>query len=610
MAGEADAERLVVLLEARIRDFEKNMAKASGTADRSYSRMRRDSRSATRQLEQDMVRSTGRINQALAATGTKIGAFGKAMVAGFVAGGVAGFVTQIGGIARDIATIGDEAKMAGLSAKAFQELAYVAKINRIEVGALTDGMKELNLRADEFVVTGGGSAAEAFKRLGYGANELNEKLKDPSALFTEIIGKLGQLDRAAAIRIADEIFGGQGGERFVQLIDQGADGIRRTIEEAHTLGAVIDDEMIAKADTVNRKFEAISTTVGMGLKGAIVDAAFALQQFIDKFNSVQNQQLETLEARMRELGLRRVQIENSLIANPRSGRGDTRRSELLRIAEEEAKVLAEYQRRQIITSPGEPPRLPAPPPVPTVPGSGSPSREREITELERQKQAVTDLIAGLEFEKSLIGLSAVEQQKLTTLRQAGAAATGEQREEIARLVEETVAEQQRVESLQAAYDQLRSIGESALNSLIDAMADGKVEGEEFLGILSNIASQLGQMFISNAFNLMGGGGFNIGSLFGFASGTANTGGRRGEPRGVVHGQEAVIPLPAGGKVPVEIKGASGSTTSTTTVNFAPKMTFQGSVGRSDVEAAMRIAKREFRKELPAMLADARKRGEV
>ena len=68
MAGEGDAERLVVLLEARIRDFEKNMAKASGTATKSYGRMRKDSTTATGRMERDMVRSTGRINQALAMT--------------------------------------------------------------------------------------------------------------------------------------------------------------------------------------------------------------------------------------------------------------------------------------------------------------------------------------------------------------------------------------------------------------------------------------------------------------------------------------------------------------------------------------------------------------
>ena len=41
-------------------------------------------------------------------------------------------------------------------------------------------------------------------------------------------------------------------------------------------------------------------------------------------------------------------------------------------------------------------------------------------------------------------------------------------------------------------------------------------------------------------------------LPGHASGTPNTGGSRGQVRGLVHGQEAVIPLPSGGKVPVTV----------------------------------------------------------
>jgi tape measure domain-containing protein len=89
MAGEGDAERLVVLLEARIRDFEKNMQKAGSTADRTFGRMRRDARSATRQMEADMARSTSRINQALAASSTRIGVYSKGMVASF-AGAFAG----------------------------------------------------------------------------------------------------------------------------------------------------------------------------------------------------------------------------------------------------------------------------------------------------------------------------------------------------------------------------------------------------------------------------------------------------------------------------------------------------------------------------------------
>ena len=192
MAGEGDAERLVVLLEARIRDFERNMQKASGTATNSYRRMRGDSRSATQQMEQDMVRSTNRINQALAQSASKMGAYGKAAIGGFVgglvAGGVAEAVSAVRDIAKGVASIGDEAKRAGVSMKAFQEWKFVAEQNRIGVDALTDGLKELNLRADEFVITGKGSAAEAFQRLGYSAEDLKKKLEDPSELLLEIIG--------------------------------------------------------------------------------------------------------------------------------------------------------------------------------------------------------------------------------------------------------------------------------------------------------------------------------------------------------------------------------------------------------------------------------------
>ena len=282
-----DTERLVVLLEARIRDFEKNMQRASGTAGQQYGRMRRDSRSATANMEQDMIRSTSRINQALASSTAAIGAYGKAfatgLVGGIAAGGIAGMVNQVQQIARSVAQVGDEAKRAGVSLEAFQEWKFVAEQNRIGIDQMVDGLKELNLRADEFVQTGKGSAAEAFMRLGYGAEELQRKLKNPSELLLEIIDRLGQMDRAAQIRISDELFGGSAGERFVELLDQGEQGIRDTIQQAHQLGAVMDQELVDRAAELDRKFNAITTSVSTGLKTAIVEAADAMQEFIDKF---------------------------------------------------------------------------------------------------------------------------------------------------------------------------------------------------------------------------------------------------------------------------------------------------------------------------------------
>ncbi|MCE6960570.1 hypothetical protein LAZ40_16215 [Cereibacter sphaeroides] len=272
-----DQERLVVLLEARIRDFEKNMQKAETRGTRSYGRLRRDSRSATQAMEQDMVRSTGRINEALASTSSRIGAFGgaflKGLGAGLVAGAVAEITVNVGQTVRAVAQLGDEAKRAGLSAQAFQEWKFVAEQNRIGVDSLVDGFKELSLRADEFIVTGAGPAAEAFQRLGFDAAALREGLKDPSELMLEIIGRMQDLDRAAQIRVADEIFGGTGGERFVELLSQGENGLRKTIARAHEAGAVLDKEMIEKAAELDRKFQELTTRAGNFFKTVIVGAA-------------------------------------------------------------------------------------------------------------------------------------------------------------------------------------------------------------------------------------------------------------------------------------------------------------------------------------------------
>jgi GH24 family phage-related lysozyme (muramidase) len=299
-----DTERLVVALEARVRDFERNMAKASGTAGRTYGQLTSGSSRAARQMERDFTRSTSRINQALASTSTQVGSFARSFGGGFLAGavggGAAGLISTLAQVASSVATIGDEAKRAGLSVETFQELKYVAEQNRLGVDSLVDGIKELNLRADEWIQTGGGAAAEAFQRLGYDATTLKEKLKDPSALFTEIIGKLGELDKAAQIRIADEVFGGTGGEKFVQLIDQGEQGIRETIRAAHDLGVVLDEETIQKADELDRKFNAVVTTVGSGLKWAIVEAADALTTFIDRFREIEARQTDTIQTQLAE----------------------------------------------------------------------------------------------------------------------------------------------------------------------------------------------------------------------------------------------------------------------------------------------------------------------
>jgi lambda family phage tail tape measure protein len=325
----ANDEQLAITIVAKLGDLEKQMAKANGITARSYREMTLNSRKATKQMEDDAIRSTVRMNQAFASVSTKVGVFGKTMMStlgtvgggfagGLIGGLAAGSLTQIvgnlGSIAKGIAEVGDKAKMAGLSTKAFQELAFVASQNRIEVDALADGMKELQLRADEWIKTGSGSGAESFQRLGFTAGELATRLKDPSALLVEIIRRVQQLDKAAQIRIFDELFGGQGGEKFVQLIDQGADGIARTIQQANDLGVVMSDEVITKAAEIDRKFDQIATTVSTRLKVGIIEVTEALSAFFDRLQDFQDQSTKRLSNRLAEIGSERIDIENKILA--------------------------------------------------------------------------------------------------------------------------------------------------------------------------------------------------------------------------------------------------------------------------------------------------------
>lgn len=305
-----DTERLIVILEAKVSHLEKGLAKANATASKQFSAIERRTKQSGDRMEKTLAASTSRMTSLMKNFGAGLAG---GVIAGLSVAGLQQIVGQIGKVAESVANVGSAAKRAGVDVKSFQELSFVADQNRISVDALTDGLKELNLRADEFISTGKGSGAEAFQRLGFSASQLRTKLKTPSELLIEIIGRLQQLDRAAQIRISDEIFGGTAGERMVELIDQGAAGIRRQIEEARSLGLVLDADVIARADDIDRKFKLIASTVATNMKSAVVELSSAMLDWWDSMRVIEEQQSRTLGNQLAEIGERRLDIENQIL---------------------------------------------------------------------------------------------------------------------------------------------------------------------------------------------------------------------------------------------------------------------------------------------------------
>ncbi|MFS8123766.1 tail tape measure protein [Rhizobium sp. BR 250] len=591
-----DEERLVILLEARIKDLERNMAKASGTTEREFRRMSQSSKKATSQMEADAKRSTSRISQAMATVGTSIGGVGRAFAGGLIGtvigAGISGTIQKLGEVARGVAEIGDQAKIAGVNVKAFQELKFVAEQNRVGVDALQDGLKELSLRADEFIVSLGksGSGAEAFQRLGYSVDDLKEKLKDPSALFAEIIGRLGQLDKAAQIRISDEIFGGTGGEQFVQLIGQGERGIRDTIKAANDLGIVMDEQLIERAAEVDRRFQMISQTVGSTLKSAIVSAADSLSEFIDGFRDYQKQMSSTLESTQRDLGMKRLDLENSILEAQNNGAlGERNRNkaigqyrlEMQKLAEEEAKVVKVLgDRIQPMNRSGE--KTWTPPAYTPPSASKSKTRDPSVAQAEREKKAVQELIAELEEELRIVGLSDAAKRASAASRQAGAAATDAEREKIIQLTEAIATKEEAQRKSDEATLYYRDLTKAGLDDLFGAIESGKsfweAMGDVAVNSLKRIADTLLDDVLDALFQVNGAAsGSGGGGLFSFLGGLF--GGGDSQWAGIKSGSITGGLFADGGAFPNGINGYSNQIVSKPTMfAFADGAGLMGEAG--------------------------------
>lgn len=515
---------LTVSVEARINRLEREMRKASGVVGKNFTDIEKRSKKAGDRMERQW--------EGMAGSFAGIGkSFAAGLLGGFVAGGVMGISNRLGDIVKGIAEIGDEAKRAGLGIEEFQELKYVAEQNRIGVDSLVDGIKELGLRADEFIVTGGGSAAEAFQRLGYDAETLSLKLKDPSALFTEIIGKLGHLDRAAQIRIADELFGGTGGEKFVQLIEQGADAIWDTRREARELGLVMDEDLIDKADELDRKFNQVAATVGTALKTAIVEASVALGEFIEAFNQLPGMvDMRAVTAPLNERGIDIMQRQlaskqatlDAMIANEANGEfggwfGTTLGHDEAKdaLAAEIAALSAAIETRldpsqfdvggvfEGLTTPTydsvEDMQAALNPPAPTAitvtnPGSG-PGGGRSASSMREQRDAAAELIAELQNELAVLGMSEAEQRINAELRRAGAGATDKQQQTIGGLVESIETERAAIQRLEDAMENAKGMAKGFLGGLLTDLRNGVDGATALANAFGRLADQLMQMAV-------------------------------------------------------------------------------------------------------------------
>jgi len=180
----------------------------------------------------------------------------------------------------DLTTFGDTyAKMSrrvGMGAKDLSLLGYAAEQSGASVSALGDGMRYLN-RNLALAGQGSKAAQDAFSQLGINSNRLQTLgKKEQFLVVADAIRRLG--DEAKQTDAAMKLFG-RGGTSMLPMLQEGASGIRKLMQEADDLGIGISDQDAANAEILSssitrlqRSFQGLRQSIVSGLVKPVTQA--------------------------------------------------------------------------------------------------------------------------------------------------------------------------------------------------------------------------------------------------------------------------------------------------------------------------------------------------
>jgi hypothetical protein len=231
--------------------------------DREYAELERRLRELTRQQERyrRAQEASVRVGATYGRMVRQVGGFARRAAEGFVVlgGAIVGVTTAV---ASQTEELNRNAKRLGVSTEFLSQMQFAAGKFGVENDALVDGLKELSLRADEFAVTGKGSAAEAFERIGISAKEAGELASDTAALFAVVRDRMSEVtDSAARQRISDELFGGTGAEQMIEFLSISRAEVEALGAEATKAGATVTEAQASMARDYTRNFNRLGKVI-------------------------------------------------------------------------------------------------------------------------------------------------------------------------------------------------------------------------------------------------------------------------------------------------------------------------------------------------------------
>ncbi len=489
-----DVEKLLVSLEANLKQYEKEMARANAITVREMRKIERQSYNSVLNIERQM---------------SSLGAGLKAGIAGGIAAAAAAFGVAIKSAISDAAKIGDVADKIGVTTDFLQELQYGAVQADLGFEELSGSLTRFSRQLGE-AQNGQGDLLKLLEANGY------SKAAVQAMSYADALRVVADLTRFAKneqdqMQVATAAFGGKAGDAMIEFLSKGSDGLRQFGQDATDAGAKIDDALIRKAQEIDDRWAALMLSLKMQTQSAVLEIVNIFEKL-------------TTPSTIKGGGKFGPGFLRSFGAGtpiPEKGAGSVGFSFT--------------------------PSLPAPPPTKIVDPEAERERQRAAEEARRNRaraaaealrqrqaelKAIEDVIGALEFENAQLGRNSLQQEISTQLRQAGVSASSEQGKAIAALVTENYnlaaaqefqkekqAEQLEagqknteafLEQQQAIRDAWMQLAEAGVNALEDIIFNGAKAKD----VVKDLAKQLAAAALQGA--LLGKGPF--GALFGTSGG--------------------------------------------------------------------------------------------
>lgn len=176
------------------------------------------------------------------------------------------------------------AQITGMTAEAFQELAFAAKETGVSAETMQQSLILLSHSASAAAL-GSGDSAFAFRQLGVSVKGSNGQIKSADVLLGDLAESFAKMpDSLKKTDLARQIFG-RGGAQLIPTLNKGKEGIAELREEAHKYGVVLSTEAIEKSRQWTIAQSELSESIEglkMGLGQELMDTGFtkSLTEFI------------------------------------------------------------------------------------------------------------------------------------------------------------------------------------------------------------------------------------------------------------------------------------------------------------------------------------------